>query len=177
MCQAPSAHRLQANSVFGALRALESLSQMLRRRRVPPGSALEELVPPEAIWPAEDEQQGGQRSEGQGSEGERAAGAAGSTAESGGSAGLPQRRRKKKDKTVLLVEEVDIYDSPRFRYRCGVGCGGVLRRAVVAWHRCGAVQVAWRERCRQAWDWAVPVGQQPACAANVSFLAAAVCCR
>lgn len=108
---------IQANSVFGALRALESLSQMLRRRRVPPGSALEELVPPEAIWPAEDEQQGGQRSEGQGSEGERAAGAAGSAAESGGSAGLPQRRRKKKDKTVLLVEEVDIYDSPRFRYR------------------------------------------------------------
>lgn len=103
----PAAHCLQANSVFGALRALESLSQMLRRRRVPPGSALEELVPPEAIWPAEDEQQGGQRSEGQGSEGERAAGAA----------GLLQRRRKKKDKTVLLVEEVDIYDSPRFRYR------------------------------------------------------------
>ncbi|KAI7841169.1 hypothetical protein COHA_005135 [Chlorella ohadii] len=100
---------IQANSVFGALRALESLSQMLRRRRVPPGSDLEALVPAEAVWPAEDEEgeQGGAGSEGQG-----AAAAAGSAAE------MPQRRRKKrKDKTVLLVEEVDIYDAPRFRYR------------------------------------------------------------
>jgi hexosaminidase len=100
---------IQANSVFGALRALESLSQMLRRRSVLPGSALEALVPPEAIWPAEEEgAQGGEGGDAQG------AGAAAS----GAGGDLPQRRRrKKKDKTVLLVEEVDIYDAPRFRYR------------------------------------------------------------
>ncbi len=120
----------QANSVFGALRALESLSQMLRRRRVPPGSDLEALVPAEAVWPAEDEEgeQGGAGSEGQG-----AAAAAGSAAE------MPQRRRKKrKDKTVLLVEEVDIYDAPRFRYRCGeVGAGCVAGGSQLAWQHSG----------------------------------------
>ena len=88
--------------MFGALRALESLSQMLRGRAVPPGSALEAVVPPEAVWPADDEGEG---------EGEMAAG--------GAAAGLPQveRRRRRRQPTVLLVEEVDIYDAPRFRYR------------------------------------------------------------
>ena len=132
-CSAP-----QANSVFGALRALESLSQMLRRRRLPPGSALEALVPPEAVWPAE-----GEDEEQHGGEGQAAAGGAAATGQEGGAGAagqqLPEgrRRRKKRDKTVLLVEEVDIYDAPRFRYRCAYGGGGWVRAAEWAVLRLG----------------------------------------
>ena len=64
---------------------------MLRRRELPPGSAFEAAVPAEAVWPAE----GGR--------------------EAGG--GSDVERRHRRDKTVLLVDEVDIYDAPRFRYR------------------------------------------------------------
>lgn len=128
---------LQANSVFGALRALESLSQMLRRRRLPPGSALEALVPPEAVWPA-----AGEDEEPQGGEGQAAAGGAAAAGQEGGAGAagqqLPERRRRKKrDKTVLLVEEVDIYDAPRFRYRCAYGGGGWVRAAEWAVLRLG----------------------------------------
>lgn len=85
--------------MFGALRALESLSQMLRRRRLPPDSALEAAVPPEAAWPAEDED------------------SADADAPEGQQQQVQLRGKKKRDRTVLLVEEMDIYDAPRFRYR------------------------------------------------------------
>lgn len=90
--------------MYGALRALESLTQLLRRRALPPGSALAEAVPPEAVWPAEGEDDG----EGQGGAGEQAPAPA--------PAG-PAGRGRRKHRTALLVDQVDIYDSPRFRYR------------------------------------------------------------
>ena len=44
---------IQANSVFGALRALETLAQLVRRRALAPGSPLAAAVPEDAVWPGE----------------------------------------------------------------------------------------------------------------------------
>lgn len=116
--------------MYGALRALESLSQMLRRLEVAPGSALEAAVPEEAVWPAEDE----------GGEGGDSTTAACFAAAADPAVGR-RRHRRRKDRTVLVVQEVDIYDAPRFRYRWATGCA-------LWWHCCGAP--AWG--CRRAWQ-------------------------
>lgn len=53
--------RVQANSVFGALRALESLAQLVRRRAVAEVEAGPELagaVPDDALWQGEPLEQG-----------------------------------------------------------------------------------------------------------------------
>ncbi|KAL4440050.1 hypothetical protein ABPG75_003051 [Micractinium tetrahymenae] len=124
---AESAAMIQANSVYGALRGMETLAQLARRRELrcapaavgagsgdggggEPGGSGEagagegggctaegRLVPPEAVWPADEEED----------EGDWAA-----------AADVDRHRRKKKrHSTVLLIEETSIYDAPRFRYR------------------------------------------------------------
>ncbi|EFN52781.1 hypothetical protein CHLNCDRAFT_58755 [Chlorella variabilis] len=96
--------QIQANSVFGALRAMESLAQLVRRRMVEEveraasgfsaGSEVQEgFVPEEAMW-------------------------ADSGSKSGKATGTGATEPEKPPHaTVLLVDEVDIYDAPRFRYR------------------------------------------------------------
>lgn len=83
---------IQANSVFGALRAMETLSQLVRRRSVQQvegsSSELEGFVPDDALWP-------------------------GDLSTAGADDPALQRRHS----TVLLVDELDTYDAPRFRYR------------------------------------------------------------
>lgn len=115
---AAPATMIQANSVYGALRAMETLAQLARRRAVAPAAAAnqvgsdgdgssgssgssrdgeevlwrEDELAPEAVWPVEGEEEGGDVS-------------------------AEVARRKRRHKTVLLIEATDIYDAPRFRYR------------------------------------------------------------